>query len=327
MGRALFSNWNSCGVWDRMRPGRSVAAAAAMSNYWRPCSSRARSGQCRSRRLTGRRSRDDPSRGAAAPEPIDVGGEPAVVGALPRLEWTTTRGDSTGLRVGRIGRRPAQLPSGRHRRLGGDPHGNSRERRRRDRSAFRPRGFPAQQRFGRPPVGSVVAQHQRSAAIYVTADGPRAYVRVGSPITGSKLSDNEPVQPLGKLVGLDLTAQRRLALEIKLEGPEWNNWALEGTPLVDERPTVRGPAVPGLRACGSLCGLLRRPAGAVDLAAVLVRSRNVRIASVRNHAHAIDVGRGHFVLQHQSRSRGGGRGDLRRNPVAYHVSPDHTPRQ
>ena len=67
----------------------------------------------------------------------------------------------------------------------------------------------------------------------VTAEGSRAYVRVGSPITGSKLSDNEPVQPPGKLVGLDLTAQRRLALEIKLDGPEWSNWAFEGTPLVD----------------------------------------------------------------------------------------------
>ena len=86
-----------------------------------------RSGQCRPRRPIGRRSRDILPAELWLREPIDVGGEPAWSVALPRLDWSDDMRRLDRPARGRIGRRAAQLPSGRYRRPGGDSHGNSRE--------------------------------------------------------------------------------------------------------------------------------------------------------------------------------------------------------
>jgi len=173
-----------------------------------------------------------PSRQAVAPQPIDVAGEPAWSVELPQLDWHQQAGSLVALRVGESvegllsyhpivagGLVVIRTGIGESDVEGLDLHTGQVVFPRGDGSGSPRRGLPSHSVSGVP-------------RFTITADGQRAYARVGSPITGSKLNGIEPVQPPGKLVALDLTAQRRLALEIKLEGPEWANWAFEGSPLV-----------------------------------------------------------------------------------------------
>jgi outer membrane protein assembly factor BamB len=86
-------------------------------------------------------------------------------------------------------------------------------------------------------LGPVKASLKKAVGVTrftATIDGNRIYARVGSPITGSKAADMVRAETRGKLVALDLAAERRLAAEIRLDGPEWNGaWAFEGSPLVE----------------------------------------------------------------------------------------------
>jgi len=67
-----------------------------------------------------------------------------------------------------------------------------------------------------------------------TLAGERVYARAGCPITGSQTAEAPNLEPVGRLVAIDLLTERRLSLEIKLEGPQWaGSWAFEGSPLYD----------------------------------------------------------------------------------------------
>lgn len=174
-----------------------------------------------------------PSRHTVAPRPVDMAGEPAWSVELPRLDWLGELRGAPRLRVGEsadglLSYHPVVADGLVVIRTGireSDVEGIDLQT---GRVVF-PRG--------ENPLGYRREVPWRTASgvprFTLTIDGTRAYARVGSPITGSRLSDNEPVEPPSKLVALDLTAQRRLALEIKLEGPEWRDWAFEGSPLVE----------------------------------------------------------------------------------------------
>lgn len=86
-------------------------------------------------------------------------------------------------------------------------------------------------------LGPVKASLQKAVGVTrftATIEGNRIYARVGSPITGSRTSDMVRADTRGKLVAFDLAAERRLAAEIRLDGPEWSGaWAFEGSPLVE----------------------------------------------------------------------------------------------
>ena len=94
------------------------------------------------------------------------------------------------------------------------------------------------------PRGDPATRHDapeervRSAAgvprFTMTAENGRLYARAGSPITGVRPEDGNPIDSPGQILAMNLAAERKLVLEIRLEGPEWGEgWAFEGTPLVD----------------------------------------------------------------------------------------------
>lgn len=178
----------------------------------------------------------NPARNAAAAAPVDLSGTPLWTIDLPRLQ---TRTAIPGLERFRVGEASNELlsyfPAVAENLVvlntgmretdfeGIDLHSGA-LRFARGTNAAEPGEVDATWRYAMGvPRFTVTLQHDR------------AYARVGSPITGSKTDARRSYEPSGKLVGIDVAAQRRLSLEIKLTGPEWNGaWAFEGAPLAAE---------------------------------------------------------------------------------------------
>ncbi len=64
--------------------------------------------------------------------------------------------------------------------------------------------------------------------------GRTVYARVGSLPTGTDVDLRQERERPARIVGLDLESEGRLAVELRLEGPQWDaEWAFDGVPISD----------------------------------------------------------------------------------------------
>jgi len=68
----------------------------------------------------------------------------------------------------------------------------------------------------------------------MSAYGDRLYARVGSPVTGTNAERGLRRETAGRLVGLNLRAQRKRVLDIRLSDSDFDDhWAFDGSPVTD----------------------------------------------------------------------------------------------
>ncbi|MDA1051048.1 MAG: PQQ-binding-like beta-propeller repeat protein [Planctomycetota bacterium] len=88
------------------------------------------------------------------------------------------------------------------------------------------------------PTGAVAAPGlKRSVGVPrfpLSSYGNTVYARLGSLPTGTSVDLRQEREEPARIVGLDLAAEGRLVVELRLEGPPWDSeWAFDGVPISD----------------------------------------------------------------------------------------------
>ncbi|MFV1966930.1 MAG: PQQ-binding-like beta-propeller repeat protein, partial [Pirellulaceae bacterium] len=177
----------------------------------------------------------EPARGKVAAADVDVALRPIWQVELPRCELAGMSNSRPRLRVGEA---PDGLLSY-HPVVSGDLVVTCTGSRETDFEAVRlhtgemvfPRGEPLLERGRDPRAAGLVWGVPRYT---MSVHGNRLYARIGSPVTGASFEPGRLPVPPGRLVGLDLGAERKLFLDIRLDASDWgDDWAFDGSPVTD----------------------------------------------------------------------------------------------